>query len=127
MSGRDADITTSAAGRLAIESVFVPTAFRRAQWNGPGACATWPIDGGCETVDLDIAEDGRLRGAVIQRWGNPDGAPYARYPFGISVESERTFDGITIPTRVRAGWWWQTGKPADGEFFRATITDATFR
>jgi hypothetical protein len=127
MSARNADITASAAGRLAIESVFVPTAFRRARWSGPGARATWPIDGGCETVDLDIDEQGRLRGAVIQRWGNPDGLPYARYPFGISVESERAFNGITIPTRIRAGWWWQTDKQADGEFFRATITDATFR
>jgi hypothetical protein len=107
--------------------VFVPTAFRHARWSGPGVRGTWQIDGHCETVDLDIGEDGRLRGAVIWRWGNPNGASYARYPFGVSVESEGTFSGITIPTRVRAGWWWHTDKQAGGEFFRATITDAAFR
>jgi len=29
-------------------------------------------------------------------------------PFGVTVEAERTFDGITFPSRVRAGWWWGT-------------------
>ena len=109
--------------------MFVPTAYRRAEWTGDGsdACATWFIGDRREAVDLEIDDDGRLRGAVMQRWGNPDGASFGRYPFGVAVESEATFGGITIATRVRAGWWWHTDKQADGEFFRATITEAAFR
>ena len=129
MSARGADVSASAAGRLAIESVFVPTAFRRAQWSSDDGAihATWSIDEHRETVELDIGEDGRLRGAVMARWGNPDGLPYARYPFGVTFESEGRFAGITIPTRVRAGWWWRTDQQERGEFFRATVTAAAFR
>jgi hypothetical protein len=47
--------------------------------------------------------------------------------FGVTVESETTFCGITIPKQVRAGWWWHTDRQADGEFFRATVTEAAFR
>jgi len=129
MSARNSDITHSAAGRLAIESVFVPTAYRGAEWtgDGSGARATWSIGDRHETVGLEIDDDGRLCGAVMQRWGNPDGAAFGRYPFGVTVESEATFGGITIATRVRAGWWWHTDRQAAGEFFRATITEAAFR
>jgi hypothetical protein len=62
----------------------------------------------------------------MQRWGNPAGAPFSRYPFGVDVDSEREFGGVTIATEVRAGWWWHTPRQPDGEFFRATITDAAF-
>ena len=89
--------------------------------------AVWSIDGHRECVDLDIGENGQLRGAVMERWKNPAGLRFGRYPFGVTVEAEGRFGGITIPTRVRAGWWWHTDKQATGEFFRATTTDAAFR
>lgn len=129
MSARNADISTSAAGRLAAESVFVPTCFAGAQWSSDdaGVHATWLIDEHRETVDLDIGDNGELRGVLMQRWGNPDGAPFGRYPFGVRLDSEREFGGVTIPTEVRAGWWWHTDKQADGEFFRAAITHAALR
>jgi hypothetical protein len=128
MSAENPDISTSAAGRLAAESVFVPTAFAAAHWNfdDTGVHATWMIDHQCESVRLDIGDDGRLRGITMQRWGNPAGASFGRHPFGVDVHSEREFDGITIPTEVRAGWWWHTPRQPDGEFFRATVTDAAF-
>jgi hypothetical protein len=128
MSAGNSDISTSAAGRLAAESVFVPTAFAAARWNfdDTGVHATWPIDHHRESVDVDIGDDGRLRGIIMQRWGNPGGAPFGRYPFGVDVDSGREFGGITIPTEVRAGWWWHTSRQPEGEFFRATITDAAF-
>jgi hypothetical protein len=52
---------------------------------------------------------------------------YDRYPFGVTVEEESTFSGITIPSTFRAGWWWGTDRQQEGEFFRARITAATFR
>lgn len=129
MSARNSDVTTSAAGRLAAESVLVPTCFAGAHWSSDaaGVHATWRIDEHREIVDLEIGDHGQLRGACMQRWGNPGGASFGRYPFGVALESEREFDGVTIPTEVRAGWWWHTDRQHDGEFFRATITDAAFR
>jgi hypothetical protein len=63
----------------------------------------------------------------VERWGNPDGAPFGRYPFGVSVEVESEFSGITIPSVLRVGWWWGTERQAAGQFFRAQITAAVFR
>ncbi len=65
----------------------------------------------------------------MDRWGNPNGEPFGRYPFGgVDIEAETAFGGITIPTRFRAGWWWGgTNRWPEGEFFRAVITGATFR
>ena len=129
MSARDTDISRSAAGRLAAESVLAPTSFAGARYSSDdaGVHATWSINSHQETIDLDISSDGQLRGLCMQRWGNPGSAPFGRYPFGVAFESDREFGGVTIPTEVRAAWWWHTEKQAEGEFFRATITDAAFR
>src|SRR5829696_4235774 len=64
MSAQDTNISTSAAGRLAAESVFVPTAFAGADWTSDdaGVHATWRIDDHRETVDLDVDANGRLAG-----------------------------------------------------------------
>ena len=88
--------------------------------------ATWQVGTEQEQVELHIDGTGRLLEVRLQRWGNPDGAPYGRYPFGVRVADERTFDGVTIPAVLRAGWWWGTDRQDDGEFFRARITDASF-
>ncbi len=130
LSATGPDVTRSAAGRLAGEMVLVPTTFRRARW-APGAdrdrtVVTWSIGGAEESAELQVAPDGRLLGVVMQRWGNPGGTPFGRYPFGVAVEAEETFTGVTIGSRLRAGWWWGTDRQAEGEFFRAEITGATF-
>jgi hypothetical protein len=62
----------------------------------------------------------------MQRWGNPNGEPFGRYPFGVAIEGEKTFAGVTIGSQLRAGWWWGTDRQSEGEFFRATITGAEF-
>jgi hypothetical protein len=38
----------------------------------------------------------------------------------------KPFGGITIPTRMRAGYWSHGDSWREGEFFRARITGATF-
>ncbi|MEE2030908.1 DUF6544 family protein [Rhodococcus chondri] len=126
MSAHGRDVSDSAAGRLAGESTFVPTAFPLARWTGDEnvASATWTVGGREDTVHLDIAENGALRRLWMQRWGNPGGGAFARYPFTVTVDAERTFGGITIASRIRAEW--DTGDGSGGEFFRAEITDAHF-
>ncbi|WP_068158207.1 DUF6544 family protein [Rhodococcus phenolicus] len=130
MSAASTDVTTSAAGRLASEFVFVPSIFDDATWHGAGpdtAFATWRIGPHTETVCLEILGDGHPVAVHMDRWGNPNGEPFGRYPFGVDIEAETAFGGITIPTRFRAGWWWGTNRWPEGEFFRAVITGATFR
>jgi hypothetical protein len=131
MSATGPDVTRSAAGRLAGEMALLPTAFRAAAWT-PGSdddrvVVTWRIGAEDESAELHIGPNGRLLGVRMQRWGNPGGQPYGRYPFGVAIEAEQTFAGVTIGSVLRAGWWWGTDRQADGEFFRARITGATFR
>jgi hypothetical protein len=125
------DVTRSAAGRLAGEAALAPTTFRAATWT-PGAdddraVATWRIDDHEESAEFEVGADGRLLGVVMQRWGNPDGVPFGRHPFGVAIEAEETFAGVTIGSVLRAGWWWGTDRQSEGEFFRARITGAEFR
>ncbi|MGR6964002.1 DUF6544 family protein [Geodermatophilus sp. URMC 61] len=125
------DVTRSAAGRLAGEGAcWLPTAYGAARWaDGPEpdtAVATWRIDDVDESVSLRIDRDGALREVRLQRWGNPDGQGFGRHPFGVAIETERAFGGVTVPSALRAGWWWGTDRQGAGEFFRAEITDVTF-
>ncbi len=130
MTAQGPDITRSAAGRLASEFVMVPTTFRAATWRlgdrPDTAVATWRI--GAEQVDVEVhvGPDGQLLDVLLQRWSNADGEPFGYHPFGVTVEAERTFAGITVPSTVLAGWWWGTDRQDEGEFFRARFTNATF-
>jgi hypothetical protein len=131
MTASGPDVTRSAAGRLAGEMALVPTAFRGATWtpgsDGDRAVVTWRIDDQEESAEVQVGADGRLVGVVMQRWGNPNGAPFGRYPFGVSMEAEESWSGVTIGSVLRAGWWWGTDRAEEGEFFRAQITGADFR
>jgi hypothetical protein len=125
------DMVRSAAGRLASEIALIPTAFRGATWTGgespDTAVASWGAGEEQERVELHLGPAGQLRSVLMQRWGNPDGRPFGRYPFGVTVDGERTEAGVTLPAAVRAGWWRGTDRQDAGEFFRARMIKATFR
>lgn len=125
------DMTRSAAGRLASEITLIPTAFGGATWTGGDspdtAVASWSTGEQQERVALHVGPNGQLRDVLMQRWGNPDGSPFGRYPFGVTVDAERSDAGVTLPASVRAGWWRGTGRQDAGEFFRARIIKVTFR
>jgi hypothetical protein len=125
-SGRDENVTLSAAGRLATELALLPTAFDVATWesDGPGRfVARTTIDGHLESVTFHVGADGRLREVQSSRWGNPLGQRYGRYPFGVICLDEATFGGITIPTAFTAGWFIGTDRWSEGTFYRARITN----
>jgi uncharacterized protein DUF6544 len=129
MSADGPDITRSAAGRLAAEAVLCPTAFADCRWQNVGpnrVAASWAIDGREETIELYVDADGRLLRVEMQRWGNPDGAPFAAYPFAVDVLEETVFDGVRLPSQFRAGWGGGSDRQEGGEFFRATVVRATF-
>jgi hypothetical protein len=131
MTADGPDITRSAAGRLVAEIVLVPTAFRAVTWtagaHGDSAITTCRAGGETEHAELRVGPDGRLLEVTVNRWGNPDGEPYGRYPFGMTTEAEAAFAGVTLPVAFRAGWWWGTDRQESGEFFRGRITGAAFR
>jgi hypothetical protein len=131
VSAEGPDITRSAAGRLASEIALIPTGFAGATWTGgedaDTALATWGDGDQQERVELHLGPAGELREVLMQRWGNPSDSPFARYPFGVTVTSERTDAGVTVPADFRAGWWWGTERQSEGEFFRARLTEVTFR
>lgn len=127
-----ADITRSARGRLRAETIWLPSLLTdpAVAWTETGdrLTARVPVDG--EPGDLDLATDadGRLREVCLLRWGNPGGGSFQEAPFGGVMEAEGTFQGLTIPTRLRVGWWPGTERFArEGEFFRAGIHHAEFR
>ena len=71
---------------------------------------------------------GTLRAVSIRRWGNLEGEAFHAVPFGALAEEERSFEGFTIPTKLRVGWYFGTDRfESEGEFFRCTIEGATFR
>lgn len=124
------DVARSAAGRLASEIALIPTTFPGATWTSGGpdtALASWGAGEDQQRVELHLSPTGRLVDLLIQRWGNPDGKPFGRYPFGVTVEEERTDAGVTTPAVFRAGWWRGTDHQDAGEFLRAQITNVTFR
>jgi hypothetical protein len=79
-------------------------------------------------VTLQVETDGRLRTVTIARWGNPDERTWGEHAFGGECFEEKTFNGITIPTKLRVGWYFGTSRfETEGEFFRVTVDSAEFR
>lgn len=124
------DVTRSARGRLAGESFLVPPAFlptRGAGWeylDERTARATLLVDGEAIPITLAFEADGRLRRVSLLRWKSDADVPgYAL--FACETAAERTFDGITIPTRLRAGWG--LGESGGDPFFECEIDAATYR
>ena len=125
VSASGPDITRSAAGRLGGEAVFVPALLLPATgafWEAvDDDTARVTLSVGSEPVSstLAVAGDGRLRSVTIRRWCSDGEKPgYDRFVvdrFG----NERTIDGVTLPTRFRAGW--RLGEPDAFPFFDATI------
>lgn len=133
VTGKGPPVTRSALGRVAGESVWLPSVLLLpgAVWSEPDpAHPHVQVTEYGETTDIGLAIDGtgRVASVKLQRWGNPDGGPYRYVDFGVLAEEERTFDGYTIPSRIRAGWYF--GSPRfelEGEFFRAEIDRAEYR
>jgi hypothetical protein len=127
------DITRSATGRLAAETIWLPSFLCSdlVHWQDRDTEATtarFRVAGETMEIELRVGEDGRLRSVRMQRWGNPEGNAFHSVDFGAHVEDEAVFGGYAIPTRLHAGWHIrEQGFAADGEFFRVTIDAADFR
>ncbi len=144
MKASGTDVTRSAIGRMQGEYVWLPSAlcprachnpcYSDVDWTASQpnkATAKLTFLGETTHLTLAVSDTGQLQQAYFQRWGNPDKGTNKgtdRYEnFGIYAEKEGSFAGYTIPTRIRAGWFF--GSPrfdSEGEFFRATIDKAIY-
>ena len=71
------------------------------------------------------------------RWGDPDKHGFRYEEFGGLIGEERTFHGVTVPSKLRLGWFMSdVDEPREpgpsrfttaGEFIRIEIDDLTFR
>jgi hypothetical protein len=132
LAGSGADIDRSTAGRLAGELCFVPAAALSGavRWEGLDdrrAVMCVDIGGRVHRVTVTVAASGQLERVELPRWGDPDGNGFRDHiMIAVMGDGEGVFDGFTIPTSCRAGWW----APERGEtkdFIRFTIDHATYR
>lgn len=126
MSARGEDVTRSAAARLAMEAVLLPSALV------PGGGYRWEavdqqharfittILGETVTTTLEVGPEGRPRRACADRWNE---GRYERFEVRLSGEME--VGGYRLPERISAGW--RLGEPDAFPFFEARLTGATFR
>jgi hypothetical protein len=127
MMGRGPDIDRSAAARLELESVMLPTVLvDDVDWHAGAddrhARVRVRVPGDEAELALGFDERGGLHEVSCPRWGNPGGGEFRFEPFGGYWDDERTVQGCTIATRMRAGWYFGTERYAgEGEFFRGQI------
>lgn len=133
MTATGTDVTRSAIGRMQGECIWLPSVFcsRDVNWTASDhahACVQVAVQGQTTELNLTVGETGELHQLRFQRWGNPEGADYHAATFGGFVEDETTFSGYTIPTQLRVGWYFGDDRfEAEGEFFRVTIDEASYR
>lgn len=118
---RGPDVAHSSRGRLAAESFWIPTTLlpqAGAQWSAVDdqkATVHLSIDGYDESVTFAVDDDGALREVTMLRWGNVQVETYQRIPYGFEVLEERRFEGLTVASTLRGGWWYGTDRYQPGE------------
>jgi hypothetical protein len=127
------DVSRSAMERMQIETIWLPSVLLgpHVKWtevNSSQIEASMKLSKPHVTVKLNVDGQGRIKSISMDRWGDPDGKGYRAVSFGGLVEEEHTFEGYTIPSRLRIGWYFGTESfEAGGEFFRCTIKSAKYR
>lgn len=132
LSSEGPDVSRSAAHRGAAEGMWVPTALLPrfgVEWRAldeSHLCASTAM--GEHHLDLHLHVDpatGRLLRFHVERWGDPDQTDTWRLlPFGGDVTGWATFDGVTVASAARLGWWYGSRRFwSDGEFFRYRLLD----
>ena len=133
MSASGKDTSRAAAERMQIESMWVPAVLlhkdvRWSEHDSAHIAVDMSVRDQHAHCELSLAETGQPRWTSMQRWSNLAGTPFRPLPFGGLVEAERTFDGYTIPSTLRVGWYFGTNRfESEGEFFRCTVDRARYR
>lgn len=127
------DVTRSARGRLQGEAVWLPSVLCQpdivwTQLDQSQVQANFTTGGESAHLIFTVSDSGTLEQVKFDRWGNPEGGAYHYVDFGVLVEKSELFEGYTIPSRIRAGWFFCGDRfESEGEFFRCTIDKAIYR
>lgn len=127
------DVTRSAAGRVNLEAIWLPAALASGKvlWTSSDAThahAGFYAHGQAAEIDYTFDSAGAMTSVNMPRWGKPGSGGFRYVNCGGFTDEERTFQGYTIPTRIRVGWYFGTPRfEEDGEFFRAFIDDVVFK
>jgi hypothetical protein len=133
MTASGPNITRSAAGLVTAGTVWLPSALcsDEVTWtsfNPSQLHAKFAVNGELMELELVMDDRGRLKTITLPRCGNPEGAEFHYVDFGAVIENENTFNCYKIPTRLRAGWYFDMDRfESEGEFFRVIIDDAEYR
>jgi len=127
------DVARSSRGRLAAESIWIPTALlprEGVRWEAVDderARVMLTIDGEELALILTIDADGRCREVMMQRWGNAGVEEWQELPYGFAITGEVTAAGITVGERFEGGWWYGTDRYDPGSASIFTISEILFR
>lgn len=127
------DITRSAAGRVNIESIWLPSmpCLNSVDWSALDSQrirASFHAHGEDAVIDLTVDNSGAIRRFEMRRWGNPDQGGFRLAPFGGFVDYEGQFEGYRVPKQMRIGWFpLAEGFAQNGEFFRVTVDGIEYR
>lgn len=129
-----ADTTRSAIGRFHGESIWLPsllltptTLWHELSDDHLALCLN--SFGESTTLTFQLSHQGQLSALQFLRWGELTKTSYDYRSFGGTLTNEKTFQGYTIPTEIKVGWnfTFDCSDSWNGEFFRASITEAQFR
>jgi hypothetical protein len=128
--GQGHDVSRSAAGRAGAEAAWLPTTLLPrfgVRWSASGThqvTARYQVGETPLEVTYQLDADGRICWLVFDRWGDPENrGTFAWHAFGGEITGYRTFQGLTIPSAGRLGWFYGSDRWPAGEFFRYQITD----
>lgn len=124
------DISRSSAGRTGAEAVWLPTAMLPrfgVIWSATDdqhITASYRLDDTELELRYTLDDDARVRSSALDRWGDVDETGTSGlHPFGHEAIRYSTFDGVTIPSAGRAGWYYGTDRWSQGEFFRYELIE----
>ena len=122
LHAENGDVARSGAGRAALEALWVPAALlpeRGVSWRAESdelIVATWDVPPERPELRISIAPDGAVRSYSALRWRDRESG---YLPFGADVHAECNFTGVTIPSRITAGWG--HGTPKWEPFFKGEV------
>ena len=127
------DITRSCVGRVQAESIWLPSVLCNpdiiwTELNASQVQATFTALGEPAKLTLTGSNQGALEQIKVDRWGSLEGEAFHYGDFGGIVEDSSTFEGYTIPTQLRVGWFFGRERfESEGESFHCTIDKAIYK
>jgi len=129
MRAEGPDVARSAVGRAAGEAMRLPTTLLPrfgVAWeaaDGQHITARFSLDGSSVDLHYALAEDGRIRSVVFDRWATQTAAdPGAGIRSAARSPATAASAGSPVPSAGRIGWFYETNRWSQGEFFRFQLT-----